>query len=1227
METKIGIEITAKNNTRSGLNEARDDIVWTVRRINSEEWIKLSMNIWDLQKKMREVRELIKQAVKEWNESAEISLRADAARLQRELTQAGRELTNFARTWEKDVSVLGKLFDSVNGNIDRTRQAVLSLWGSTTAVDKLNARMDALQKEFVEWKISAQEFGLQMWKVNKELSDVEKSATWTQSSFSGIKNWLVSLWAKAFAVAGVAMQLNDARQQAMEFETGMANVNTIAQLSEKDLALLANQVSNISTTYGESRQVLTEGLYDIMSAWYDASTAINILDQSTKGAIAGNTSAGVIFGATSSIVKAYWLDMASSSQAINDLIFATNEAGQTTMEELAPAFQKTASISALAGLSLQEQAAVFMTLTGVTGNASEVGTQLVATLNAMIKPSSQAQELMKKYGIDMSVTAIKNKGLNAVLQEMQEKTWGNAEAMAILLGSTEALRAVSALAGNQQETFAKSIDKATESAWSQERAFEKNANTTERTTAKATESFNQMKIDVGNSINGMINDTIIWAWENASSFKWIWSVVVGFVKLMIAFGRDFANAFMIMAWNISSFAVYFVKNFQNISHNVGAFLSNMGKNLLIFAQNMWTIFQYWFEWATKAVSNGMYNVFQVISNVFTNIASLGWAAWQVMNDIGYNIVDGIMTAISNLGTMVYNAIADAIGSIPWWQDMLKNFGIKKSAGRQSSRRSVSFNAGGTDLMAGTKSLMDGVWAGPALKQFEALSEGMKQLPPLELKLLDDPQILKVAKELWTAKVVDNSKKGPQVKQKTIEEIQSEIDKKTIEKLTKDLEDEKKKKKWWGWWSKKEKKDENKELAQQAKDKIDMDTETQKQLFINAKKSKEDIQKLEDEAKIKKLEVDVQYAKTEEEKLQAKRKVELEKEKIETERIQKTQEKQVKSDEERKKKQEELAQTFVSEQKKMSDSIDQSTKKVQEHQKEITKIGEKWKETTAEARREIAKINDSIWETNFEADKKLADRFLKIEDEVKKKKEEIAKMEDWEAKKKAEWELTALQNEASFIQSNIWAGAIDKARTEGAKTESQKIVDQRTEDLKDLNEKKAITEAFAKSDLETTKIQVAEKDGIVTASYLNEEGKLVQIQDKKNIAYAEELLKKQTALQESLKVKQAEMDGENAIIAEALKQREALYKAFNEKIKQDNLNMIETLAEAQKKLTWNQLAPTPQMNSALNAFQQSRWETRPVTNIQNKNRSVNIGNVNINNNVDLDSLGNTLNSQI
>lgn len=35
----------------------------------------------------------------------------------------------------------------------------------------------------------------------------------------------------------------------MAFETAMANVNTVAQLSEKDLSLLADQVSNISTTY------------------------------------------------------------------------------------------------------------------------------------------------------------------------------------------------------------------------------------------------------------------------------------------------------------------------------------------------------------------------------------------------------------------------------------------------------------------------------------------------------------------------------------------------------------------------------------------------------------------------------------------------------------------------------------------------------------------------------------------------------------------------------------------------------------------------------------------------------------------------------------------------------------------------------------------------------------------------------------------------------------------
>lgn len=73
------------------------------------------------------MKDSLKQAVKEGDANGEIKLRADISRLQQQITQAGRELRNFARTGEADVSVLGKLFDSVNASVDRTRQEILKL--------------------------------------------------------------------------------------------------------------------------------------------------------------------------------------------------------------------------------------------------------------------------------------------------------------------------------------------------------------------------------------------------------------------------------------------------------------------------------------------------------------------------------------------------------------------------------------------------------------------------------------------------------------------------------------------------------------------------------------------------------------------------------------------------------------------------------------------------------------------------------------------------------------------------------------------------------------------------------------------------------------------------------------------------------------------------------------------------------------------------------------------
>lgn len=66
----------------------------------------MSVNVANIEKDIREARQRLRQAIDAGDADAEIQIRADISRLGQNLTQARRELRNFARTGEKEVSVL-----------------------------------------------------------------------------------------------------------------------------------------------------------------------------------------------------------------------------------------------------------------------------------------------------------------------------------------------------------------------------------------------------------------------------------------------------------------------------------------------------------------------------------------------------------------------------------------------------------------------------------------------------------------------------------------------------------------------------------------------------------------------------------------------------------------------------------------------------------------------------------------------------------------------------------------------------------------------------------------------------------------------------------------------------------------------------------------------------------------------------------------------------------------
>jgi len=315
-----------------------------------------------------------------------------------------------------------------------------------------------------------------------------------------LKNpWIVA-GAAAVAFGEIAKKIvKDSVEAAGNFEKGMANVSTLVDTSVVDMKKLSDGVVGMTTEVNKSASDLAEGLYQVISAGVDAEQSLDVLKVAAKSATAGLSTTEEAVNLLSASIKAYGMDWSKASY-ISDLAFKTVEKGQTTFSELANSLQRVAPIAANVGISIEELYAVFATLTGVTGGAAEVSTQLKAALSNILRPSEQAKELAKDLEIQFDATALQTKGLSTFMNELKNKVGDNKNAMITLFGSTEAYNAVSALAGAQAGAFSEKLAALEESAGSTDEAFQKQKDTYVETKKQIGLLVEKAKIGFGNEL-------------------------------------------------------------------------------------------------------------------------------------------------------------------------------------------------------------------------------------------------------------------------------------------------------------------------------------------------------------------------------------------------------------------------------------------------------------------------------------------------------------------------------------------------------------------------------------------------------------------------------------------------------------------------------------------------------------------------------------------------------
>ena len=295
--------------------------------------------------------------------------------------------------------------------------------------------------------------------------------------------------------AGLAMTVF-ATKTAGDFEQSFAQISTLFDASDEDLAKFKESVKAYAATSGKSMQDITDSLAAAIGAGVKYGESLDLITIAEKLAVATRAD---MKGTTEVLVgtmNAYGMSTKDAG-ALADLMFQIIKDGKIEMNDLSASLANVTPIAAAAGIGMKEVGAAIAVLTAAGMQPSTAIDALKSAITNIIKPSKQASDLAAELGIEFNAAALKSKGLEGVLKDVAQATGGSADKMALLFGDVTGLASVMTLTGPQAAKFGETIESMGKSAGSVGGAYEKMAGTMDVVMQKITNAFTGLMLAIG----------------------------------------------------------------------------------------------------------------------------------------------------------------------------------------------------------------------------------------------------------------------------------------------------------------------------------------------------------------------------------------------------------------------------------------------------------------------------------------------------------------------------------------------------------------------------------------------------------------------------------------------------------------------------------------------------------------------------------------------------------
>ena len=349
-------------------------------------------------------------------------------------------------------------------------------------------------------------------KISKSLENTAKTGERLSSVGSNLTKYV------SLPLAGVATV---AGKMAMDFEKSMGMVSTLLDGTTEQVkdrtAELSESVLNVSKDTGVAAKDISGGLYEVISAYGDTADSAKILEVAAKGAKASGASTTDTIRLLSSVTKGYGNTSYEANQKVADLAFLTAKLGQTTFPELAGSIGQVVPLCENLKVSQEELFGVMATATGVTGNASEVTTQLKGVLQSLMSPTKDMTELMEGLGYANGQAMMESLGFQGALNTIVKAAEDSGKPLQAYIGSIEGQVLALALAGAQSENLTEKTKAMMEANGAATEAYEKSQDNLGAKFEKAMNKIMVSLIELGDAaaptlekIADMISDVADW---------------------------------------------------------------------------------------------------------------------------------------------------------------------------------------------------------------------------------------------------------------------------------------------------------------------------------------------------------------------------------------------------------------------------------------------------------------------------------------------------------------------------------------------------------------------------------------------------------------------------------------------------------------------------------------------------------------------------------------------